>query len=93
MVSVVYLDTSALVKRYVAEPGSEWVQELLDYSETPSAFTSHLTVVEATCAFARRRREQFLSSEEHARVLVAFDHDVVYRYNILDVTPGVIDAA
>ena len=38
--SVVYLDTSALVKRYVAEPGSEWVQDLLNYSETPSAFGS-----------------------------------------------------
>jgi predicted nucleic acid-binding protein len=35
-VSVVYLDTSALVKRYVAEVGSEWVRDLLSYSGQPT---------------------------------------------------------
>ena len=27
--SITYLDTSALIKRYVAETGSEWVRGLL----------------------------------------------------------------
>lgn len=91
--SLVYLDTSALVKRYVAETGSEWVREMLAYSATPTAFTSHLSVVEAACAFARQRREGLLSPEDHAEVLMALDHDVAYSYNILDVTSEVIDTA
>jgi predicted nucleic acid-binding protein len=42
VVSVVYLDTSALVKRYVAEPGSEWVQDLLNYSGPTMPYTWQL---------------------------------------------------
>ena len=91
--SVNYLDTSALIKRYVAKIGSEWVHELLARVRTPAAFTSHLTVVEAACALARRRREGLLSPDEHAEILMAFDHDVAYSYNILDVTPEVIKTA
>lgn len=91
--SVNYLDTSALIKRYVAEIGSEWVHELLTDTRTPTAFTSHLTVVEAACAFARRRRDGLVSQEDYAEILMAFDHDVAYLYNILDVTPEVIETA
>jgi predicted nucleic acid-binding protein len=92
-VSITYLDTSALIKRYVAEVGSEWIRDLLVCSGAPTACTSHLTVVEAACAFARRRREGFLSPEDHAETLRAFDHDFAYAYNILDVTTEVLDAA
>ena len=91
--STVYLDTSALVKLYVTEEGSEWVRDLLSYSRHPIAFTSHLTVVETACAFARKRREDFLSPDDHMEVLLAFDHDVAYWFNILDVTPEVIETA
>lgn len=91
--SAVYLDTSALIKRYVAEVGSEWVRHLLTDTRGPAAFTSHLTVVEAACAFARRRREGVLSQEEHVETLTAFDHDVAYQYNILDVTSDAVDTA
>jgi predicted nucleic acid-binding protein len=92
-VSIVYLDTSALVKQYMIEPGSDWVKALLVPDRTPTVFTSHLTVVEATCAFARRRREGALSIERHTRVLTALEYDVKNRYNILAVEPVVIDTA
>jgi len=81
--SVFYLDTSALVKVYVAETGSAWVRTLLAFDRTPTVFTSHLAVVEATCAFARKRREGTLSPGDHSRVLAAFDYDFAYRYNTL----------
>lgn len=91
--SITYLDTSALLKRYVAEMGSEWVRSLLVFSGTSAAFTSHLTVVEATCAFARRRREGFLSAEDHAEILLALDYDMAHWYNVLEVTPNIVDTA
>ena len=91
--SIAYLDTSALVKQYVMETGSEWVRMLLRSSRTPTVFTSHLTVVETVCAFARRRREGMLSSQDHRQLLAVFDYDFRYRYNILDVEPTVMDTA
>jgi len=92
-VTVAYLDTSALVKQYLAERGSDWIRSLLSISQPPQVFTSHLTIVEATCALARRRREETLSCDDYLRALEALDYDMVYRYNILDVTPEVIDGA
>jgi len=93
MVTIVYLDTSALVKNYIAEAGSTWVNTLLVSEDISTTFTSHLTVVEATCALARRRREGSLSPEDHIRLLASLDYDFAHRYNVIDVTPTVIDAA
>jgi len=59
----------------------------------PEAFTSYLTVVEATCAFARRLRDGTLLPADHATAIRAFDHDITRRYNLLDVMPVTIDAA
>jgi predicted nucleic acid-binding protein len=92
-VTVAYLDTSALVKQYLAERGSAWVRSLLTASQPSQVFTSHPAFVEATCAFARRRREEALSCEDHLRALEALEYDMTYRYNILDVTPEIIDGA
>lgn len=49
-----YLDTSALVKRYVAESGSLLVAPLF---EAGALATSRITWAEARAAFARRERE------------------------------------
>ena len=90
MVSIVYLDTSALVKRYIAEMGSDWVRTLLE-SQNPTMFTSLLTIIEGACTFACRQREGMLSPEDHRQLLTIFDYDFTYRYNVLGVEPIVID--
>lgn len=92
MVTVAYLDTSALVKRYIAEVGSGRVRALLN-APTTRAFTSLLTAVEGTCTFARRRREGMLSPEDHGHVRDAFDYDLKYRYRVLQIEQTVIDTA
>ena len=93
MVSLVYLDTSALLKQYVTETGSSWVRTYLTSATAPAVFTSYLTAVEATCAFARRMREGTLLPADHVKVVQAFDYDITYRYNLLDVMPMTVDAA
>lgn len=47
MVSVAYFDTSALLKQYVTETGSDWVRAYLAASLAPAVFTSSLTTVDA----------------------------------------------
>ena len=91
--NVAYFDTSALLKRYVAEIGSNWVNAFLSSPDAPVVFTSHLAVVEATCAFARKLREGAISASVHRKVLSAFNYDVTYRYNIVDVMAVTIDTA
>ena len=93
MMESAYFDTSALVKRYVAETGSHWVNALLAPSCTLPIFTSQLTVVEATCAFARRAREDTLASKNYDDLLAAFNYDTAYRYIIADVMQITVETA
>jgi predicted nucleic acid-binding protein len=93
MVNVAYFDTSALLKQYVTETGSNWVRAYLSSATAPTVFTSQLTAVEATCAFARRLRDGTLLPSDHATAVRAFDYDIAYRYTLLDVMPVTIDAA
>jgi len=53
-----YLDTSALVKLYIAEEGSLLVRTAL--ADARFVATSVVAYVEARAAFARRRRERAL---------------------------------
>lgn len=91
--SVIYLDTSALVKHYVAEPGSAWLDGLLAHPDTLAVLSSHLAVVEATCAFARRLREGTITQPQHTRLLEAFRYDCTYRYALLGTLPATIETA
>lgn len=59
-----YLDTSSLVKLYVAEPGSDAVRKLV--SAATVVATSSVSYTEARAALARRRRERALRPAEFA---------------------------
>ena len=91
--SIVYFDTSALLKQYVTEIGSGWVRALLSSPDPPVVFTSRLTVVEAASAFARRLRQGSLSSTDHTNLLSVFDYDINNKYYLLEVRPVTIDTA
>ena len=56
-----YLDSSALVKRYIDEPHSEEVAHLMD--ETLAIGTSAISRVEVGAALARAARENRLDAE------------------------------
>jgi uncharacterized protein len=53
-VAVYLLDTSALVKRYVAETGSTWVCELTDPAQENEIVVAKLCGPEAISAFVRK---------------------------------------
>jgi uncharacterized protein len=66
-----YLDTSSLVKLYVAEPGSDAVRRLVD-SATVVA-TSSVAYTETRAALARRRRERTLRHAGFASAKKTFE--------------------
>lgn len=65
------MDTSALVKLYVAEEGRELVVKAV--MESVRVATSTVAYPEARAALARRRREGELSEEECRRAVKALD--------------------
>jgi predicted nucleic acid-binding protein len=91
VVNVAYFDTSALVKQYVTETGSDWTQAYL--AASPMVFISSLAVVEATCAFARRLRDGTLTPTSHMTVVEALDYDVAHKYRQLNIVTATVETA
>ena len=77
-----YVDTSALVKRYVDEIGSGWLRTVLGAQPAPSVIIVHLAVVEMTSALMRRLREGALAPAEVAQLQNAFRSDCLDEYEI-----------
>ena len=88
-----YLDASGLVKRYVDEPGSQWLRRLVASEPPQLLFTSRLTIVEVTSAFARRVRDGTVSAADFTLVRDAFRADCLKDYQIIPPDLAVIDRA
>jgi uncharacterized protein len=71
-VPLAYLDSSALVKRYLPEPGAAWVARLCQ--QEPIAI-SFVTVPEVASALARRTREGALTGQQRDMLFQAFVRD------------------
>jgi predicted nucleic acid-binding protein len=55
---IYYIDASALVKHYLHEPGSHWVNESLKRAAQDRFVSTELIGVEVVCAIARAEREK-----------------------------------
>lgn len=71
---ICYFDTSALVKRYVREAGSEKIEEFIAQAEYLE--TSALTELELTHFFERAKRERRLDSPIYRKVFGYFERDI-----------------
>jgi predicted nucleic acid-binding protein len=70
---ILFLDTSAFVKLYIAEPGSERMRKAVARGESVAA--SDLAFAEIHATFARRRREELLLATELEQLQHAFAAD------------------
>ena len=70
---IVYLDASALVKRYVAETGSEEVGALI--AEARATGTAVLSRAEVAAALAKAARVGYVTREAALKAMEAFDAD------------------
>jgi len=70
---VIYLDSSALVKRYVKEPGSDAMDRLL--ADHPYAATSRLAYPEILSALNRKHIAREFSARILGELIKAFESD------------------
>ncbi|MBM4270346.1 MAG: type II toxin-antitoxin system VapC family toxin [Deltaproteobacteria bacterium] len=89
-----YFDTSALIKRFVEERGSDAVAALL--AAEPMAATSVVAYAEVHAGLARKLRERALTTAGHRRTARAFDADwraflrVGVTEPVLALVPGLV---
>lgn len=85
-----YLDTSSLVKLYIAEPGSELVRALVGRAVVVA--TSAIAYPETRAALARRRREGALTPAVFAMAKRMFERDWP-KYLAVDASASICLAA
>ncbi len=92
MLRHLYFDTSALIKHYITEAGSRWVQMLVHNKKT-IVLTSSLTRIEGVCTFARRHREGLLSEDDLTQVCTIFNYDLAHRYILAKADLAILSSA
>jgi len=92
--SVFYLDSSAIVKRYSPEVGSAWVKAITDVRAGHMLIFSEIALAEVATAFAAKSRApQGLSIHWRDLALKRFLADCADQYQLLGVEREIIDLA
>ena len=87
------VDTSALVKRYVAEVGSAWVRRMVARPVHQVLYTAALTEVEVRSALHRLVREGRLDAAQAQRLTPRVAQHFTRRYQLIRITRTVVAAA
>ena len=88
-----YVDTSALVKRYVAEAGSAWVRQTVARPVHHVLYTAALTEVEVRSALQRLVRDGHLDMAQAQRLTQRVLQHCTRRYQLIRITRTVVVAA
>jgi len=86
----IYLDTSALVKRYCEEEGSDVVNEVFESDN--EIVTSYWTLAEAVAAIDKKVAKRQISEEERDFVISVLFSDVLNRITFVRISNEFIEA-
>ena len=88
--AVYFFDTSVIVKRYVQETGTAWVQGLTAPSAGHSLILARITLVETIAAVTRRARFGNISPVDAATAITDFEFDFGRQYFIIEISAGLV---
>ena len=88
-----FLDTSTVVKRYVQESGTAWVQALAAPMVRHSLFVVRITLAETVAAITRRERGGSITPHDAATAVADFQLDFARQYRVVEVSPGLVAQA
>lgn len=88
-----FFDSYALVKRYVHEVGSRWVQAVTVSTTSNILFVSRITWVEVLSALARLQREGRIDPSKITTTLQIFQYDWINQYQIVELDQDITELA
>ncbi len=89
----IYLDTSALIKLYIEEEGTERVLGLVADPDGVQAVILDLALIESRSAVRRREREGDISGEDADRILHRIEVDASSSFLVQPSTAAVMEEA
>ncbi|MEH2375515.1 type II toxin-antitoxin system VapC family toxin [Nostoc sp.] len=90
--AIYFIDSSALVKRYISETGSAWVLGLFDPTLNNEVFIAAITSVEIIAAITRRSRGGNISITDMTIICNQFKRDLQKDYQIVEITENIISS-
>ena len=91
--AIYFVDSSALVKRYVSEAGSTCMLELFDPALDNEIFVAAITGVEIIAAIIRRSLGGSISATDATLVCNQFRSDFQADYQIIEIIEEIINSA
>lgn len=88
-----YFDSSALLKRYVTERGTAWVNGLTAAAAANANRLASFTAVELISAIARRVRGGTVSAAHAALMIGAVRYDFANYFLVVEITPNLMERA
>lgn len=90
--AVYFMDSSALVKRYISEAGSTWALELFNPAINNEIFIAAIARVEIIAAITRRARTGSISTSDATIVCSQFRNDLQTDYQIVEIVEEIINS-
>lgn len=91
--AVYFFDSSAIVKRYLNETGTSWVNSVTDLSSSTQVYLARITMVEVISAITRKARGEGLSATGAAIAIADFRRDFTEEYALVELTQPLIERA
>lgn len=91
--AVYFFDSSAVVKRYINETGTLWVQSVADARSGNLIYIAAITSVEVVAAITRRMKSGSITSQDGALAISEFRHHLSNEYFEIEMKHPVISRA
>ncbi len=88
-----FLDSSAIVKRYVSEIGTNWILSLQKRSAQNVIYVAQITGVEVVSAISRRLRGNKLTQKSADKAIFRFKRDFANKLRIIRLNDQIIAEA
>ena len=88
-----FVDSSALVKRYVNETGSAWLSGLVAPAAGNDIYIARITTVEVISALMRRARGGTIAATDARAACLLFKNDLLHDYEIVNMTETLLNHA
>jgi predicted nucleic acid-binding protein len=91
--AVYFVDSRALVKRYIREIGSTWVLSLFDPALNNDVLIAAIAGVEIVTTVTRRARGGTISASDATAGCIQFRSDLHSEYQVVEITENIINSA
>ena len=88
-----FFDSSAIVKNYITEAGSDWVKQIFNAISTDVIYAASITQVEVVAAFARQRKGLKLSVIDATTAISQFNQDFQSDIREIELKSNVLSEA